>query len=377
MHITIGENIKKYRAVRQITQKQLANFLGITEQAVSRWENGSGYPDITMLPSIASFFAVTTDDLLGLNMNEREARLTEIRRKIKEWSESGEASEETLAQARLWAAEFPAEEDMQENLAAELTMCDWWTLDEKEKRACYKESEKIYKTLIETTRDPEYRNHLLEGLSYLYATCLHDVEKAEETAEQLPAMKYCRESVKSNLFTAWARKHDDPQKLEYTQDYFEKLTDALGFGLYVYVTANIPNSDDRWDEKIGYFEKIIDLYKFVFGENLLSYHDRVARIYYVISTYRIAQGRVNETLDALGKMVDHAILADEAKAGDRFTSPFTNQLIYSGPTDEFDFYEFHNCAYYIRENVDMARYDSIVDDERFRRVMARLDEAAK
>lgn len=377
MNITIGTNIKNLRAKKQVTQKQLATYLGVTEQAVSRWESGGGYPDITILPSIASFFSVTTDDLLGMNMTEREARLAEIRRKIKEWTESGEATEETLAQARLWAAEFPAEEDIQENLAGELMACQWWTLDDGEKRACYKESEKIYKNLIETTKDPEYRNHLLEGLAYLYATCLHDVEKAEETADMLPTMKYCRESVKSNLFTAMARMHNDPKKLEYTQDYFEKLTDALGFGMYVYVVADVPNDADRWDEKIGCLEKIIDLYKFVFGENLLSYHDRVARIYYVISTYRIAQGRVEEALDALEQMVEHAVLADAAKAGDKYTSIFTDQLVFPGPTEEFDFYEFHNCAYYIRDNVDMARYDSIADNERFCTLMSRLDEFAK
>ena len=65
MNITIGQNIKKLRSVKHITQKQLASFLGITEQAVSRWESGSGYPDITMLPSIASFFGVSSDTLLG------------------------------------------------------------------------------------------------------------------------------------------------------------------------------------------------------------------------------------------------------------------------------------------------------------------------
>ncbi|MBR3999564.1 MAG: helix-turn-helix transcriptional regulator [Clostridia bacterium] len=377
MNITIGRNIKKLRASKQITQKQLANFLGITEQAVSRWESESGYPDITMLPSIASFFGVSSDTLLGMNMDQREARLAEIRLEIKKLGESGEASEETLAQARLWAAEFPAEEDIQENLAAELTLCYTWTLDESEKRACCKESEKIYKNLIETTRDPEYRNHLLEGLAYLYASHFCDMEKAEETADLLPTMKYCRESIKSNLFTGCASMAGETKKLEYTQDYIEKLTSTLAHRLLWYVLSDIPNGADRWDEKIGYLEKIIDLHKFVFGENMLCYHNDVSRIYYYVSTYRIAQGRVGETLEALEKMIDHVARADEAKAGDRFTSPFMDQIVFPGPTEEFDFYEFHNCAYYLRERIDMARFDSIAEDERFRALMDELDSLCK
>ena len=377
MNITIGTNIRNLRSAKQITQKQLASFLGITEQAVSRWENGSGYPDITMLPSIASFFGVSSDTLLGINADERSTRLTEIRREIKRLGESGEVSAETLAQARLWAAEFPAEEDIQENLACELSNCEWWTLDDAEKRACHKESEKIYKNLIETTRDPEYRNHLLEGLSYLYAVNIRDIEKAAESADLLPEMKYCRESVKSNVFIAWAREQGDPSKLEYVQDYFEKLADSLASRMLCYILGDIPNSADRWNEKVGYLEKLIDLYTFVFGENMLCYHNDVSRIYYYISTYRMAQGRIDETLEALSRMADHALLADQAKPGDRFTSPFTDQLVYPGPTDEFDFYEFHNCAYYCLYHMDMARFDSIAEDKRFQAVLAKLSEAAK
>ena len=155
MNITIGNNIKKLRAAKQITQKQLASFLGITEQAVSRWENESGYPDITMLPAIASFFGVTSDTLLGLNMDDREARLAEIRREIRRLGESGEVSEETLAEARLWAAEVPAEEDIQENLACELSNCGWWTLDEAEKRMCCR---KPRKSTERSSKPPVIRN---------------------------------------------------------------------------------------------------------------------------------------------------------------------------------------------------------------------------
>lgn len=48
--LNIGMKIKTLRAMRHITQEQLAVFLGVTPQAVSRWEAGNGYPDIEALP---------------------------------------------------------------------------------------------------------------------------------------------------------------------------------------------------------------------------------------------------------------------------------------------------------------------------------------
>lgn len=54
--LKLGENLKKFRLQRELTQEQLADVLGVSAQAVSRWENGTTYPDITLLPTIASYF---------------------------------------------------------------------------------------------------------------------------------------------------------------------------------------------------------------------------------------------------------------------------------------------------------------------------------
>ena len=77
MIIYIGENIRRLRAEKSITQEKLAEFLGVTFQSVSRWERGEGYPDITLLPSIASFFEVSVDDLLGVNRLHNEQKIEE------------------------------------------------------------------------------------------------------------------------------------------------------------------------------------------------------------------------------------------------------------------------------------------------------------
>ena len=65
MEITIGENIKRLRRSRGMTQEQLADILNISNAAVSKWERGDSFPDITLLFPIADYFGVSVDELMG------------------------------------------------------------------------------------------------------------------------------------------------------------------------------------------------------------------------------------------------------------------------------------------------------------------------
>lgn len=66
--IAIGDNVRRLRAERNITQQQLADAVGVSFQAVSKWENGGSLPDVVMLPQIADFFEVSIDDLYRPHM---------------------------------------------------------------------------------------------------------------------------------------------------------------------------------------------------------------------------------------------------------------------------------------------------------------------
>lgn len=67
--MNIGNRIKELRVKNKITQEELAKSLQVSTQAVSKWENG-GSPDLELVPSIASYFNVTTDYLFDLKQSE-------------------------------------------------------------------------------------------------------------------------------------------------------------------------------------------------------------------------------------------------------------------------------------------------------------------
>ncbi len=75
MTIYFGENIKRLRKEKNLTQETLAEFLGVSFQSISKWERGESYPDITILPAISSFFDVTIDDLFGIDKAHQEQKI--------------------------------------------------------------------------------------------------------------------------------------------------------------------------------------------------------------------------------------------------------------------------------------------------------------
>ncbi len=74
MKLTIGENIRNFRKTNDLTQEALADRLGVTYQSISRWENGTTYPDLELLPAISEVLGVTVDELLGIPAMVKEQR---------------------------------------------------------------------------------------------------------------------------------------------------------------------------------------------------------------------------------------------------------------------------------------------------------------
>ena len=64
---TLGERIAELRREHSMTQENLAEIIGVSAQAISKWENGATMPDILLLPVLADTFSVSIDALFGLH----------------------------------------------------------------------------------------------------------------------------------------------------------------------------------------------------------------------------------------------------------------------------------------------------------------------
>ena len=89
MDLLIGENIRRLRRQRDLTQEEVAAHLGISSQSISKWERADGYPDITMLPSLANYFGVSVDELIGMDEIAKSQKYTEINQQWKDNNSKG------------------------------------------------------------------------------------------------------------------------------------------------------------------------------------------------------------------------------------------------------------------------------------------------
>ena len=85
MYLNLGSKIKELRQKKSITQETLASALGVTSQAVSRWESFGSYPDMELIPSIANYFQITIDELFGYQ-NNRDQIINSIINKVKSYN---------------------------------------------------------------------------------------------------------------------------------------------------------------------------------------------------------------------------------------------------------------------------------------------------
>ena len=101
--VEIGRRIRSLRNHKELSQERFAADIGVSVQTVSRWENGINYPDLSMLPILASYFKVTTDYLLGV---KGETHMAKLLKTVETFEVSGQEEADKLV-AEFQAASFP------------------------------------------------------------------------------------------------------------------------------------------------------------------------------------------------------------------------------------------------------------------------------
>lgn len=194
MNINIGENLKILRKSKDITQEMLADFLGVSFQTVSKWERGDCFPDIIMLPSLANFFEVSIDELMGMNEIRSKQYLNDIYKLTHEFEDAGKYQDATDV-LRKAIKTFPNNYGLISELALSLS---FQSSDADEGNVNAKEAIELCERVLANCTNEKVRSTTRANLCFLYNS-IGSQKKAVDLSRTLPHIWECREMILPEL----------------------------------------------------------------------------------------------------------------------------------------------------------------------------------
>ncbi len=178
----LSENLKKYRLLKNLTQEDIAEYLNITPQSVSKWERGESYPDITFLPALANIFETSIDLLIGMDTIRAEQTRYNIHKTATEFQRSGDyASAEKVYRDALLI--YPNKPGMILGLAGVLAL-----------QGKSEEAIELMERGLPISTNEKQKATMRATLCFLYLKCGRK-DKAYELASELPHIRESRETI--------------------------------------------------------------------------------------------------------------------------------------------------------------------------------------
>lgn len=296
MDIYLSEQLKKLRKEKGNTQEDLANHLGISTQAVSKWERDEGFPDITLLPAIAFYYNVSVDDLLGVGEVEKQKRIQEMRDKDMELFRAGKSSER-VALTRQMHKEFPNDLEIIFDLMYALLA------ENRDENA--DEIIECGKRILNESTD----NSLLGGA--IQCLCLTYYFSKKDSAS---AKKYARMANNYNITEneLLPRVLEGEEAVRYCQRNIMHLVEMIGQNTNIILWKGGYSPE----QKIEAYNFVLSCYKLLYSdENCGFYHVRFSEFYEYLAYNYLMLGSEEQALDCLEESVKHAIKFDTLKDG--------------------------------------------------------------
>jgi len=331
MKLSIGSSIRSLRREQGVTQEALADSLGVTAQAVSRWEAGACYPDMEMIPSIANFFGISIDRLFGY-LGEREAKISALLKQIDQLNDESWRDDtnldECLSILRRGLEEFPDNERIMHRLALLLKQAGWtrhheWLsygedghlcsdFDRHRKNPYWTEAIELFESLFRSALDRDIRYQAAGDLVLLYHT-IGDTQRAKTIAASMPGASLCKEVL---LATA-------ASGAEQTAGHAEACIALLAAfrQQFVYALVNDRSNFDT-DMPIRKIQGLIAIYDLLFSDgNLGPQHASVCDLYLYLSRLQWEYGYHDDAFTSLDHALLHARRFDALTPQDAYTAP--------------------------------------------------------
>ncbi|MDR0859296.1 MAG: helix-turn-helix transcriptional regulator [Oscillospiraceae bacterium] len=324
MTIQLGENLKRLRRTRELTQEKLAELLGVSAQSVSKWECGDNLPDISLLPHIANFFEVTTDELLGMGAIRDEKRVADAKAKIHALNTQPEGFNVHDQITEIWkdlARDLPYNLEVQMLYAQHIVGFGAYQKPPGTVLELRNQGIKILERVLEKCTEDKIRYQAISILCGVYSD-LYDIGSARKYADRLPDADLCREALTAQTTMRAIYKYgkeqgypeavtDDYKKIERTaaEELVKPLKDALtaylslvrrGLNDYRYWRKNLGLAEG--EEYIRLLELDLPLQDLLNlgNANALSF----SHSYSAIAGEYVNMGEIDKALDAFDKFID-------------------------------------------------------------------------
>ena len=248
MYSKFCETMKTLRKQRGLNQEQMAETLGVSAQAVSKWETGGSFPDISLLPIIADYFGVSVDYLLGHDTSKRVEKIEKICLQAEALFQEQKYMQ-AVSLLREALIQHPGNEKLMYSLAWALsgTLC--------ESPDNYDEAILLYHKILEISTDTAMRTKVTRDLMYRYYT-KEEYDKALACAHALPPFAVCREYNlgRGNLYAG-------KQLAEYLQSNIHLFGAAMMECLEYFVDDRILTAEEKQPYTVDSAKEKMELLK--------------------------------------------------------------------------------------------------------------------
>lgn len=334
----IGTKIKKLRIDNSITQERLADYLNISFQAVSKWENGTSLPDISLLKPLSNFFGVSIDFLLDNENMKEEEFVDGLMNKYHILNNQGKV-ENAITLMRNGLKEYPKNYNIMSKLVQSLITITKST-HEKDMNKNAKEALKLCEIIINDSNDYGLIDSAIRSSFYANID-LKEFDKAIAIANKRPSIGHSKEI----LLTSAYRGEEANINIQKTIAQLMRLLSTHIFSLTYKLYGG-----DRYtiDQKILIVKTSISLIEsIIYDDNYLFYSARLRRHYTFLGIFYAEKKLKNEMYNCLEKSKELAFYYDSLEKDEQYTSVILDTQ-WNKPkgvtknSESTDFYVFKN-----------------------------------
>jgi len=322
--MSIGTNIYTLRKSKKITQGQLAEKLGVSEQAVSKWENDVCSPDVSLFPVIAEFFGVSIDRLFGFYRRSYEDEVNAI---IKAADDSMDTYKEIEIISE-GLSRYPNSASLKTYLAFSLSMVNRMSKDPEERKNAVEKAIKLCTEVVDTSGDTKEIDSALSMLMRIYNET-GNYEKSADAIEKMSATAYGARIIGKTHMLGLKKSYAEQEA--YAQESLWSLYHTASRVFECLTSAAMEKKE---------FTKAIDIIDA--HEKLLSVFDKGCPDFY--ATYKIwakaskaktymKMGDKENCLSALSGFIDEARKVKKAAKSEDFNIAARNPMYFGSISD--------------------------------------------